>query len=174
MGDLEYDTEVLYPTQSRAAELPEDIPCDLRHAYAEAWSLTQVSEAAAALMARRCLQLTLRKQGFVRRTLDAEIDEAAKVVGSDLAAQLHYVRKLGNISAHPIDAEGGVDFDSLLRVDKGEVDLIFQAIRDAFDEFFVKPARNRRAQDALDDRLSRANSPAQNRAAEGSPVRRPG
>ncbi len=110
-------------------------------------------------MARRCLQLTLRKQGFIKRTLDAEIQEAETKVGNDLATQLHYVRVVGNIGAHPMDAEGGTNFDQLLDVQPGGLVALFAAIDEAFEEFYVKPARKKRTLDALNEKLKAANKP---------------
>ncbi len=158
-GTPYFEPEHLYPWKPRPPKVPEDVPKDLREAYEEAWALQNISECAAAVMARRCLQLTLRKQGFVKRTLDAEIEAAEATVGADLATQLHYVRTVGNIGAHPMDAEGGVSFEELLNVQPGELVALFAAIREAFEEFFVKPARKKRDLDALNAKLKAAGKP---------------
>lgn len=70
-------------------------------------------------------------------------------VSSGLATQLHVVRTVGNVGAHPMDADGGLSFERLLSVEPTEVETLFSALREFFDEIFVRPRRQQRELEAL-------------------------
>jgi hypothetical protein len=61
---------------------------------------------------------------------------------------------LGRVGTLKVD--GGVDFEKLIDVQPGELVALFSAIREAFDEFFVRPARKQRDLDALNEKLKAA------------------
>jgi hypothetical protein len=149
--------ELVYPLARRPPSLSGDIPEALRTAYREAWNLVPHSERAAAVMARRCLQLALRREGFGDRDLYNEIENAKAKVSPRLQTKLHYIRQVGLLGAHPIagkSAEGApLDYTSLVEVEAGEVEALFAALDEFFDEFYVRPKNDERQLKALNAKL---------------------
>jgi hypothetical protein len=148
----------VHPSLDAPPDLPREVPQDLRDAYTEAWRLRGVNERASAVLARRCLQLALRKEGFVAksRNLADEIKLAEASVSPGLVDQLHIVKHVGNFAAHPIDAAGGQDFVELLEVTPGELEALFAAIDDFLDERFVRPTKRKRALEEINEKLVKA------------------
>ncbi len=151
--------ELVYPLTRRPPSLSPDIPSDLREAYLEAWDLALFNERATAVMARRALQLALRKEGFEDRDLYNEIEKAKDRVSDRLRTKLHFVRQVGLIGAHPLPekgVDGTRDYTALLDVEPGEVEALFAALDEFFDEFYVRPRRDQRQLDALNEKLKAA------------------
>jgi hypothetical protein len=152
-------TELAYPLVRRPRALSPDVPRELQDAYQEAWQLVPYSERAAAVMARRTLQLALRREGFADRDLYNEIENAKHKVSHRLRTKLHYVRQVGLLGAHPVaakDETGGEDFGLLVEVEPGEIDALFAALDEFFDEFYVRPKRDERELEALNEKLKKA------------------
>jgi hypothetical protein len=153
-------SELVYPLTRRPPRLSDDVPSDLRAAYLEAWNLVPHSERAAVVMARRCLQLALRKEGFEDRDLYNEIENAKEKVSTRLRTKLHYVRQVALFGAHPIAEKGTAaverDYAALLDVKPGEVEALFAALDEFFDEFYVRPKRDERELEELNAKLEKA------------------
>ncbi|MBZ4400408.1 DUF4145 domain-containing protein [Myxococcus sp. AS-1-15] len=147
-----------YPQLRRPrAPPPIIVPPHIRTEYAEAAAVEHVSQRAAAALLRRCLQSTLRDNGFKRAALEAEIEAAAQngAIDYQLRTKLHIVRQVGNYSAHPIPDGGG----DILQVEPGEVDALFGALDQAFEVFYVNPNRDREMLDAINKKLVAAGKP---------------
>lgn len=136
---------------------PELVPSRIRQEYEEAAAVEHLSQRAAAALLRRCLQSTLRDQGFKDHNLAKEIDASAKdgAISGRLRAKLHIVRQVGNYSAHPV-LDGNGDH---LTVEPGEVAALFGALDDAFDVFYVQPSRDQELLSDINKKLAAAGKP---------------
>lgn len=128
----------LFPLRGARPRANPDVPQHIRTAYEEAAAVEPISRVAAAIMARRTLELTLQdakvqKGGNLKQT----IDNAAKDgrASPTLVDQLHRLRDSGNYGAHP-DLIG--DF-AAYEVDDTELDAAFDALNDLFEDFYTKP-----------------------------------
>ena len=93
----------------------------------------------AAVLARRALQIALGLKGYKGKELTHQIVETEKdpSVSTSMLESLQVLRQVGNYGAHPNrDAS-----DTQLEVEPGELELLFMALDEALDFFFVKPAR---------------------------------
>lgn len=149
--------ERIFPSTSSRASPHQDVPSSIREVYLEAALVESKSARAAAALARRCLQAALWEKGFTAKNLNEEILAAEKgaAISSVLRQKLEIVRHVGNYAAHPLaDGVGG-----LLTVEPGEVDALFDALDELFDEFFVKPADHARRLALLNQKLAAAGKP---------------
>ena len=129
--------ERLYPVIPAVPQVSPDIPERIADEYREAAKLRTISPRASAILARRCLQLTLRDRGFKANTLGNELAKARNDADfpAPLAQQLDMLREVGNYAAHPTEDGNG----SFLEVEPGELDLLFATLHELFEFFYVKP-----------------------------------
>jgi len=155
-GDAEVTKVVrAFPEHASArAEPPPEVPEPIRVDYREAAAVEHISRRAAAALARRCLQSTLHHLGFKAKNLFQEVELVANAPGasSQLRQSLHMVREIGNYAAHPLP-DGNGDF---LNVEPGEVEALFDALDDLFDNFFVKPKQQQERRLRLNTKLAAA------------------
>lgn len=151
----------LFPIRGTRPQPSADVPLHIRTAYEEAAAVEPISRVAAAIMARRTLELTLQdskvqKGGSLKQT----IENAAKDgrASPTLVEQLHRLRDSGNYGAHP-DLIG--DF-AAYEVDDTELDAAFDALNDLFEDFYTKPRllEERRKRFATKDAEAKAKKDA--------------
>lgn len=160
------NAERLYPVIAISSPLPSDIPEAIADEYREAAKLRTISPRASAALARRCLQLGLRANGFRAKNLVKEIEkaEADSRCSSSLIAKLHAVRIVGNYTAHATEDENG----NFLSVEPDELDLLFATIEEFFDVFYVKPKQHERQMAAVKRKVEAAKKPSGAVANDGS------
>ena len=145
----------IYP-RARNASPPPEVPEAAARDYAEAVLVSQDSPRAAAALARRALQVSLRDLGFNHPTkkLHQEISLALadNRMPSTLGEKLRFVQGAGNDAAHPnLDFQG-----DLIETTPEDLTLIFAALDELFDAFYVKPVRHAAIMQA---RAARRNGP---------------
>lgn len=149
--DGDVDVFHAYPRISRP--VPPEVPEPYRSEFREASLVLQDSPKASAALSRRCLQLLLRNKLEVKRgKLSEEIEEALKSnkIPSHLADDLHYVREIGNLAAHPHkDEHTGMIVD----VEPGEAEYLLEVLEGLFDALFVAPARQAQRRSAIQSKL---------------------
>ncbi|WP_242346843.1 DUF4145 domain-containing protein [Anaeromyxobacter terrae] len=118
----------------------------MKRDWDEAVAVSPISTRAAAALARRALQVTLRKKGFSAPKLVKEIDlaTASPDTPTSLREKLHVVREIGNDAAHPNEDEAG----ALVDVSSDDVEFMFETLIEAFDVYFVRPERHRKLLEA--------------------------
>jgi endogenous inhibitor of DNA gyrase (YacG/DUF329 family) len=142
---VEDEKHAVWP-DSRTIPLPPEVPQEVTRDWNEAIAVSPKSSRAAAVLARRALQITLRKAGFEAATLYKEIEKATASADtpSTLREKLHAVRDIGNAAAHPNEDPAG----ALVEVTEDEVEFLFEALQEAFDVYFVRPERHRKIMEA--------------------------
>jgi hypothetical protein len=146
---------------ARVPKVEPEVTADPARDYREAVGVAHISTRAAAALARRGLQASLRQCGFTApsRKLNDEIglalaDSRTSVV---LAEKLRFVQGVGNDAVHP---NLGADGD-LIEVTLEDVMVIIAALDEFFDAFFVKPARHAAIMKAHQERKKGPVGPTQ-------------
>jgi hypothetical protein len=94
--------ERIYPVRSSHQPAPKDSPAHIARAYEDACRVFPISPNAAAALARRALQLTLRETvGGHVPTLEREIEAIRDRLPVWLVEGLHALREMGNFALHP-------------------------------------------------------------------------
>jgi hypothetical protein len=154
------DAKLIYPFAPVLRKSPpQEVPSEHRRDYVEAAAIESLSPRMAAVALRRCLQNVLTSKGFHGRDL---VDQLAKAIeASDLPSALHesldMLRLVGNYGAHPIPVAPGAD--TSLEVEPGELDMLFGALDDLFDHYYVKPLRLDQRKASLNAKLQAAGKP---------------
>ncbi len=151
-GSSEYfhsdkDRIMVFPRKATRPPAPPEVPAEYAKDFNEACLILTDSPNAAAAQARRCLQNLIRNvEGLKERTLYDEIEAllAKGHLPSHITDDLHSIRDLGNIGAHPMkDAISG----DVVDVDPEEGEWTLNLLESLFDRYFVEPekAKKRRA-----------------------------
>jgi len=149
---------LIYPRTSTRPPLPPEVPESLAADYDEAAKVLDLSPKASAALSRRCLQGTLRSQGFSQKDLAPAIEAAinSNTLPSAISSNLDAVRNIGNFAAHPMkDTSSG----EILPVEPDEADWNLDVLDDLFDFYFVQPERAKAKRAALDAKLAKAGKP---------------
>jgi Domain of unknown function (DUF4145) len=140
----------VWPAGGARTPVPSEVPSEIAKDYTEAAAVEPISRAAAAALARRCLDHVLLSFSFSSGNLDERIEKfaAAGMVSSTVQNRLHQVRVVGNYGAHP-NKHG-------LEVEDGETEALLEVLADLFDEMYAKPARNKASLDVVNAKLKAA------------------
>jgi hypothetical protein len=134
----EADRELLrvYPLRSEHPPAPAGAPAPLRSAYDEACRVLPVSANAAAALARRGLQLTLRSllPASQHGDLNNEINHARPHLTDRLTAGLHGLRVIGNFAAHPnAELTSGLIIETAHDEAEATLSLFFELLHHLFE-----------------------------------------
>jgi Domain of unknown function (DUF4145) len=155
----------LYETRSwqarpRGSQRPLDplVTDPLARDYREAAAILDISPRMSAVLSRRILSdilaeyagqtdfnLTDRIKGFVNDTSQP----------SSVRENLHYLREIGNFSAHTQTN----DQAEIIDVDRAEAEWTLTVIDRLFDHFIIGPERDRRMREAMDEKIKEAGRP---------------
>ena len=153
-----YSPEAIYPANIHVGEREpikahEDVPPEFAEDYEEAALILELSPKASAALSRRCLQNILReKAGVEPGSLASEIKQAiaSTKLPADLNESVNLLREFGNLGAHPIK---NVSTGEIVPVEPGEAEWCLQVVNSLFDNYFVRPAQQKRRQDEMREKL---------------------
>ena len=149
---------IVYPKNTTRNFELEKIPEELASDYEEACMVLADSPKASAALSRRCLQAILRQQGFKKKSLAQEIQDAidSKSLPSHICDSLDSIRNIGNFAAHPTkDTDSG----AIVHVEVGEAEWNLDVIEALFDFYYIQPAKVKAKRDALNAKLKSAGKP---------------
>jgi hypothetical protein len=152
----------LVPEGSSRGPVPKEVPPAIRQDYEEAANVLPISAKASAALSRRCLQNTLRANGYVAKDLAQEIDlllkepDPAKGIPATLRVSIDGIRNFGNFSAHPIT---DVTTLQIIDVEPHEAEWCLDILDEVFQHFYVRPAEAAAKKAALDAKLQAAGKP---------------
>lgn len=150
------DVMRIYPLVDVRPDIPSTVPPHIASDYKEACRVLPLSEKASAALSRRCLQTVLREIAKVRPGKLADEIEAVirfKKLPSHISEDLHAVREIGNLAAHPTKNN---DTGKIIDVEAHEAEWLINVLEDIFKWYFIDmPIREGRRQ-ALADKLSEA------------------
>ena len=134
------------------------MPQTLKDDYLEACDVLEISPKASAVLSRRVLQGVLKEQGHDSRSLYQQIDDVLeekgeKALPTSIKDTIHFVRKFGNFSAHPITEETTLQ---VVDIEDGEAEWCLQIIEALFTHYYVES-----------DRLKERIKDAETKLAEG-------
>lgn len=130
----------IYPYSIRPSMAPDTLDAAIKKAYDEARHVLVFSPMSAAVLARRCVQHTIRtKMAIKAKDLFSEIAEAIK---SDLLSRptkdsLDHIRTIGNWGAHPCDDQA----NTLIEVSSEDATYTLDTLEMLFNDLYVAPAR---------------------------------
>jgi hypothetical protein len=136
-------------TRPAAPEVPEPYAGDFR----EACLVLPDSTNASAAISRRCLQSLLVNEGEAKK--GRLVDQIGEVVESkqlrpQLADNLHYVRKVGNLGAHEIKNE---HTGEVVDATQEEAEWLIEVLEGLFEHYFVEPRREQKRREGFDARM---------------------
>jgi hypothetical protein len=121
---------------------PDSVPQGIRDDYVEACAIVDLSPKAAATLARRAVQGIVRGyRGIVKDTLNRELQELEKRVGTDITDEtwrsIDVVRKIGNIVAHMEK-----DISVIVDVEPDEAQMLIELVETLIaDTYIARRAR---------------------------------
>ena len=146
---------IVYPRHSeRSVDLL--VPEPFRRNYLEAAAILDISARASAMLARRVLADLLETYGGrAEYGLATRIDKFNEDTTHphDLRKNLHYIREIGDFSAHTKKD----DQANIIDVDREEAEWTLNIVDRLFDYFIVTPTRDAQMRQAMDEKLKAAN-----------------
>lgn len=151
--------KAVFPKSTGRDPVPVEVPSNIAKDYEEACSVLEISPKASAALSRRCLQTMLRANGYKAKDLYMEIDQLLnesdpkKAIPESLRDTVDGIRHFGNFSAHPI-----TDMTSLqiIDVEPHEAEWCLDILSEAFEHFYVRPAKSKARKAELDIKLKSA------------------
>lgn len=134
--------------------VPPEVPSHVANEFREAASVLDLSPKASAALSRRCLQTVLKEAGGAKKhNLSSMIEEVREDLSSNTYECLGAIREIGNFAAHQQKDQGS---GAILDVESGEAEWNLEVLGMLFDEYYVKPIRNREFIRSLNDKLKAA------------------
>jgi Domain of unknown function (DUF4145) len=150
--DGERESRTVWPPGA-ARPVPAEVPLSYAKDFREACTILPDSTNASAALSRRCLQsLLVNEGGAKKRNLAEQIEEIVESgqLRPQLAENLHYVRKVGNLAAHETkNANTGEIVDAT----KEEAEWLVEVLEGLFENYFVEPAREKKRREDFDMRV---------------------
>ena len=159
LGGTEQELRI-HPHGSARSPAPAEVDDErLVQDYREACLVLPLSAQASAALSRRCLQHIIReKAGIEKPTLYREIEELLEspALPGYIKDNLHAVREIGNVAAHPMK---NTTTGEVLPVDPVKAEWNLEVVEALFDFYYVQRARNKTRLDALKKKLEVVKEP---------------
>lgn len=141
--------------------VPTEVPSHIAKDFLEAASVLPISEKASAALSRRCLQNVLTENGFKKKDLSDQIDDALPNLSKRIAENLDAIRNIGNFAAHPMKQQStGLIVD----VEPEEANWNLDVLEELFDFYYVQPKRAEEKRKKLDEKLKDLGKPPMKKA----------
>jgi uncharacterized protein DUF4145 len=138
--EIKPNLTLLWPVEVRPSKAPASLKDDARLDYDEARLVLPYSAAAAATLARRCLQHVLRSElGIKNGRLFEEIGIAVRSdeLTKPTRDALDVVRQIGNWGAHPMNDQS----NTLIRVTSEEAEYTIEILEMLFIDLYEQPEK---------------------------------
>jgi hypothetical protein len=149
------------------------VPMSMKNDYIEAWAILDDSPRMSSVLSRRVLADLLKKYaGLTQYVLAQRIDAFAANAHhpSRLRENLHYLREIGDFSAHTQEQkqvtpeqnaqpaeEQSSDADTvIINVTREEAEWTLKIVADLFDYFVVAPEKDKRLRASFDEKIKAA------------------
>jgi|GEM_PF-1840382 hypothetical protein len=134
------DERIIFPSWSLRADLPDEVPSELRAMYREAATIENLSPNGSAFLARRILEQCLRShlnqpRGRLADMIDDFIEH--ETASPTLIELMHDVRQFGNIAGHPARDQAG-DWTT---VEAAEASYTLDVVAEMLDHIHVRRQR---------------------------------
>lgn len=139
-----------------ARTVPSEVPKEIRKDFSEAASVLPISEKASAALSRRCLQNLLTDQGYKKKNLNDQIEDALKDLPKRIGENLDAIRVIGNYAAHPIKHKST---GFIVDVEREEASWTLDVLEDLFEYYYVQPKRAAEKRKKLDQKLKGIGKP---------------
>jgi len=148
-------TWLAIPEDKQSVPIDDSIPHDFARDCREAWSILDQSPRMSSVLSRKILGDLLKQyagadQYNLNSRIKAFIDDNRNP--SRLRESLHYLREMGDFSAHTqTDVDG-----KIVEVSREEAEWTLKVIADLFDYFIVGPEKDTRLRAEFDKKLKQA------------------
>jgi len=142
--------------RSATRPVPPEVPEPYAGNFREACVVLPGSTNASAAISRRCLQSLLLNEGGAKKgRLENQIEEVvdSKQLRPQLAENLHYVRKVGNLAAHETKNQ---QTGEVVDATQEEAEWLLEVLEGLFDHYFVEPRREQARREKFDARIASA------------------
>lgn len=159
----------VWPKGSNRPVAPE-VPDVYANQFREACVVLPDSANASAALSRRCLQsLLVNEAGAKRGNLVKQIEEVvgSKQLRPQLADNLHYVRKVGNLAAHETKSD---HTGEIVEATNEEAEWLIEVLEGLFEHFFVEPVREQQRRERFDARMKASKEASAVTAVEAAPA----
>lgn len=143
------------PRRKPVQQVDALVPAPRARDFKEACAVLEDSSRMASVLARRILADLLKEYaGLTDYSLAARIDKfiADPKHPSRLRENLHYLREIGDFSAHTMEDDQG----QILEVTREQAEWTIKVVTDLFDYFIVGPEKDKALRQAFDDKLKQA------------------
>lgn len=146
------ETTTIYPRSSSRPHPPQPVIGSVKADFIEACLVHDLSPKASAALSRRCLQSVLvEKLGAPElANLYDQIESVLQKVPSYISERLHYVREVGNFSAHP---RKSTNTGEIMDVEPEEATVLLNTLESLFDHCYVQPEKFKSQKEALNNKL---------------------
>ena len=149
------DGFLAYPVEN-IESAPKGTPVKYAKQYMRALEILYINPDASAALSRRCLQELLREEVKVTKgKLSEEIQQVvtSKDLPSYLEESLGYIRKVGNLGAHP---EKDLHTDKIVSVEPNEAKWVLDTLHDLLDHYFTRKKIMEERKAGIDNKISNA------------------
>ena len=166
---IETDPEeswLIHPKEVIQKQLSIYIPDRYSEPYTQALKILHISPDASAALSRRCLQDLLREEANITHgNLSNEIQQVinSNDLSSDLRTSLHYIRKIGNLAAHP---EKDIHAGKIVKVEPEEAKWVLDTLYDLFDHYFVRKKTTAERKAGIDAKISKLDNSSNTKVAK--------
>lgn len=150
---------LVHPKGISRPPVPPEVPEDIAKDYKESCLVLPDSPNASAALARRCLQSLIRNHfKIVAKTLGEEIDALIKTgkLPPYITDELHSIRELGNIAAHPMNNE---ITGQIVDATPEEAEHLLVLIESLFEFCFVAPEKMKKQRESIQQKYREAEKP---------------
>jgi len=147
-------TALLWPRTGWREPCPPEVPEEIAQDYNEACDVIDISPTAAAALARRGLELVLKKNGAEGKTLANMIDDIIdhQKAPPPVTQDLHDLRQIGNtFAAHANRSVTG----EVLRTSPEEAEWTLNTLRTVLKHYYVDEAESKARKTALKAKLAK-------------------
>jgi hypothetical protein len=151
---------LVYPMNATRL-VPTEVPPYIGNDFVQAASVLPISEKASAALSRRCLQNVLSDNGFKKKDLNDQIEDALPTLPTRIAENLDAIRNIGNFAAHPLKHQStGLIVD----VEPEEANWNLDVLEQLFDLYYVQPKKAAEKRKKLDEKLKDLGKPPMKKA----------
>jgi len=150
---------IVYPKRWSKKQMAPEIPIEFVKDFHEAACIIVDSPKSTAALCRRLLQRVFHEHFKIKKKdLFHEIDDYISVENppADIADQLHAVRNVGNMAAHPLEDRAA---GTIVDVEPGEAEWLLELIDTLLDHIFVQPERAAARKANLNAKLTAIGKP---------------
>jgi len=153
--EIEVEEVIAFPKHQMSRNLNPLVPEPYARDFREACLILEYSPRMSAVLSRRILSDLLKNYAGCEGQLSKQINDfvANPKYPSNVKENLHYLREIGNFSAH---TQSDVGTGEIIDVGPDEADWTLTVLESLFDYFIIEPEKDAQRRAEIDAKLKRA------------------